>query len=75
MNLKILLSGLNWFQGKLVAFVEKSQQKNEAALEKIAGIEAKVQKRQAEIKTASKISKSIDKLFEDDDDEDLEDQI
>lgn len=68
MNLKVLLFGLAWFQGKLVAFVEKSQRKNEADLEKMLGIQAKVDERKADMKVANKMAKSIDKLYEDDDD-------
>lgn len=70
MNLKVLLFGLAWFQGKLVAFVEKSQRKNEADLEKMLYIQAKVDERKADMKVANKMAKSIDKLYEDEDDDD-----
>lgn len=69
MNLKVLLFGLAWFQSKLVSFVEKSQRKNDQDLEKILGIQAKVDERKSEMKVANKVAKSIEKLYEEDDDD------
>lgn len=69
MNFKMLMAGILWFQTRLINFVEKSEKQNQADVEKMAGIQAKVDQRKSEMRKAKVINKNIDKMFEEDEEE------